>query len=74
MTTTGLVRCDGCKHNHYSAPGGQAGNRTPHSRCSALNADIKMILGEHQKWLGSAIPKECPTYPERAGKSLEQSQ
>ena len=55
-----LPTCHGCRKNWYSAPGGQAWNRTPHSRCLALAADIPMIMGEHQKWLGSEVPAACP--------------
>lgn len=57
-----MLTCHGCKHCHYSAPGGQAWNRTPHSRCSELRVDVPMILGEHGKWLGSKVPAPCPVH------------
>lgn len=47
------VRCDGCKHNLYSAPGGQKGLDypwrdpillLPHSRCTFFAAYIPMIV------------------------------
>lgn len=56
------VRCDGCKHNHYSAPGGQALRPFPHSWCLELQRAIPMRLGPHEKWLSSEIPADCPTF------------
>ncbi|MBK8072902.1 MAG: hypothetical protein IPK34_13205 [Ramlibacter sp.] len=35
-------------------------NRQPHSRCLALSCDVPMVLGEHEKWLASEVPGECP--------------
>lgn len=66
----GLKTCHGCKSNHYTAPDGQTGDwpgrpailSQPHSRCSALKVYVPMILGEHGKWLGSEVPKECPAH------------
>lgn len=57
-----LLTCHGCRQCLYSAPGGQAWNRTPHSRCKALARDIPMVLGPHEKWLGSEVPTDCPEY------------
>jgi hypothetical protein len=68
MSTTNLQRsaatltCHGCKSCLYSAPGGQAWNRQPHSRCIALKVDVPMILGERDKWLGSEVPRDCPEH------------
>lgn len=59
------LTCHGCKHCWYSAPYGQAWNRSPHSRCLALDADVPMIMGEHDKWLGSDVPAECPTHAQQ---------
>lgn len=66
------LTCHGCKHCHYSAPGGQqwaAGNPNlpaillqPHSRCSVLRVYVPMILGEGGKWLGSEVPQGCPEH------------
>lgn len=64
--------CHGCKHTLYSAPGGQHRNPAPHSRCSSLSRDIPMVLGPHQKWIGSELPVDCPiplTQRERALRS-----
>ncbi|MGE3342270.1 MAG: hypothetical protein AB7L71_02450 [Vicinamibacterales bacterium] len=58
----GLLTCHGCKHVHYTAPWGQAWDRTPHSRCSELRRNIPMVMGPHDKWLGSQIPADCPTH------------
>lgn len=55
-----METCHGCPRVLYSAPGGQAWDRKPHSRCSALKVNVPMILGEHEKWLGSEVPPECP--------------
>lgn len=63
------LTCHGCKHNWYSAPGGQQTYpgapeilSQPHSRCSALAVHVPMILGEHGKWLGSDVPAGCPEH------------
>lgn len=65
------MTCHGCKHCWYSAPGGIQGAdypgrpkilSQPHSRCTALRAYVPMVLGEHGKWIGSAVPRECPEY------------
>lgn len=57
------LTCHGCKHCWYSAPGGQLPRKPyPHSRCLALNADIPMVLGPGQKWLGSEVPTACPVH------------
>jgi hypothetical protein len=74
-----MAKCAGCKHNYYSAPGGQRGYPgcapivlEPHSRCLHLEAYIPMVI-EKQKgsdgtsstvWVSSAIPPDCPTYPQ----------
>lgn len=55
-----LETCHGCRFNLYSAPGGQRLVPFPHSRCLKLQANIPMILGPHEKWLGSRIPEDCP--------------
>lgn len=57
------IRCDGCTGNVYSAPGGQALKRWPHSRCSWLDRDIPMILGDHGRWIASDVPLDCPRHP-----------
>lgn len=57
-----MKTCHGCSDCHYTAPGGQAWNRSPHSRCSRLGVDVPMVLGDHQKWLGSEVPDSCPVY------------
>lgn len=58
-----LLTCHGCKHCWYSAPGGQPPLKPyPHSRCTALAADVPMILGEQDKWLGSEVPAGCPEH------------
>ena len=67
--TLRLGRCDGCKHNWYSAPGGQAGKPDPHSRCLDLQADIPMVLGDKGVWLASAKPAHCA---ERRGENVRQ--
>jgi hypothetical protein len=53
--------CHGCTHNWYSAPGGQAHNREPHSRCLFFARDIPMLV-ERDRWYGSTIPPACPTF------------
>jgi hypothetical protein len=53
--------CQGCTHNWYSAPGGQAHNREPHSRCLHFARDIPMLM-DRERWYGSAIPPGCPTF------------
>lgn len=60
--------CHGCKHCHYSAPDGQHWNRAPHSRCTALSADVPMVLGPapEKKWIGSEVPRGCPQYQQPA--------
>jgi len=58
--TPRLGRCDGCKHNWYSAPGGQVGKPQPHSRCLALQLDIPMVLDARGNWLYSMKPENCP--------------
>lgn len=67
----GLKTCHGCKGCHYSAPGGQkwatypgapAILLRPHSRCSILKVYVPMLLGDHDKWIGSDVPKECPEH------------
>ena len=55
-----LGRCDGCKHNWYSASGGQALKPEPHSRCTALQQDIPMVLDARGSWLHSLKPENCP--------------
>lgn len=65
-----MLTCHGCKHCCYSAPYGQSGDypgrpailSQPHSRCTALQEYIPMVLGEHAKWLGSEVPVACPTH------------
>jgi len=62
------IRCDGCKHNAYSAPGGQAHNRAPHSRCRFFSRDIPMIVEKRKTasgsveamWIQSDVPVGCP--------------
>lgn len=54
-----LGRCDGCKHNGYSAPHGQALKPTAHSRCLSLQADIPMVIGDKGAWLASMKPPNC---------------
>jgi MinD superfamily P-loop ATPase len=56
------MTCHGCRRCLYTAPGGQAWNREPHSRCVELNVDVPMILGEHDKWVGSKVPSGCPEF------------
>lgn len=64
------VRCDGCNHNWYSAPGGCTGKPFPHSRCLHFNSDIPCIVEKRvgcdgtvsKQWVASAIPADCPTY------------
>lgn len=64
------AKCDGCRHNWYSAPGGQEWNRAPHSRCLLFKADIPMAIEKLRgcdgrltpQWVRSEIPKDCPTY------------
>ncbi len=58
--------CEGCTHNWYSAPGGQAWDRTPHSRCLYLKANIPMVVDKHGSWRSSAIPAGCPTHAQGA--------
>lgn len=63
-------RCDGCRRNLYSAPGGVETKRTPHSRCSWFTADIPMVIQKLRscdgrlspEWIRSEIPKGRPTY------------
>lgn len=72
------MRCDGCNHNHYSAPGGQQGYPgcdpillQPHSRCLHLKAYIPMVIekqrGAHgtsaDVWVKSEVPPACPRLP-----------
>jgi hypothetical protein len=52
-------RCDGCKNNIYSAPGGCVGKPYPHSLCKVLG-DIEMIV-DKGSWAGSLPPQDCPT-------------
>lgn len=59
-TDARLETCHGCRFNLYSAPRGQRLVPIPHSRCLKLQENIPMILGPHEKWLGSRIPADCP--------------
>lgn len=69
-----MLACHGCQHCWYSAPGGQVGDwpgrpailSQPHSRCTALDVYVPMIVGDREKWLGSEIPKECPQHAQPA--------
>lgn len=54
--------CEGCSHNLYSAPGGQAWDRRPHSRCLFLKANIPMVVDARGSWRSSEIPPGCPTH------------
>ncbi len=63
--------CHGCKHCYYSARYGQSGVdypgrpailSQPHSRCTELAVYVPMVMGEHDKWLGSRVPPECPVH------------
>lgn len=63
-------KCDGCDHIRYSAPGGQAWNRQPHSRCMHFNADIPMVVDARGIWLRSEIPAECPRHRNIQGRLL----
>jgi hypothetical protein len=58
-------RCDGCTHNWYAAPCGQAHNPAPHSRCLFFARDIRMLM-DKDRWYGSAIPPGCPTFAQKA--------
>lgn len=62
MFAVALPTCHGCSGCLYSAPGGQAWLRVPHSRCRVLNVNVPMVLGDHGKWLGSKVPADCPIY------------
>jgi PRTRC genetic system protein E len=56
-------KCDGCKHNLYTAPYGQLPRTThPHSRCKLLAVDVPMITDGKDKWLSSLIPPGCPVH------------
>jgi hypothetical protein len=65
-----MLTCHGCKHCLYAARYGQAGEwpgrpailSQPHSRCSALNSYVPMVMGEQDKWLGSVVPEGCPEH------------
>lgn len=65
-----MLTCHGCKHCHYSAryglkgdyPGRPAIVALPHSRCTALDAYVPMVMGEGDKWLGSEVPPGCPEH------------
>lgn len=64
------VTCHGCKHCHYTAPRGQAGDypgrpailSQPHSRCLELADYIPMIVDVRGKWLGSDVPPACTVH------------
>lgn len=56
------LSCNGCKHLHYSAPGGQAWNRQPHSYCRALRAAVPMVVENQDHWVSSEIPPGCPEH------------
>lgn len=65
------VRCDGCAHNYYSAPGHKLLDKPyPHSRCILLNADVPMVIEMKRgcdrrlspDWIASVIPPGCPTH------------
>ncbi len=58
-------RCDGCDHNHYTAPHGQSGRPEPHSRCRFFNAYIPMNVDKQGNYLDSVIPPGCPTYSQK---------
>lgn len=66
--------CHGCKHCWYTAPKGLTGDYAgrpeilsqPHSRCINLDTYVPMILGEHGKWIGSAVPEKCPQFPQHS--------
>lgn len=70
-------RCDGCKHNWYSADNGQQGYPgcdpillQPHSRCLHFAAYIPMVIERKKgcdgtysnQWVRSEIPPGCPTF------------
>lgn len=65
VTRVGGPTCHGCRSNLYTATWGQEWDRRPHSRCSALNQNIPMILGPHDKWLESEAPGDCPENAKR---------
>lgn len=65
VTRVGGPTCHGCRSNLYTATWGQERDRRPHSRCSALKQNIPMILGPHDKWLGSEVPDDCPENAKR---------
>ncbi len=62
--------CSGCKHCHYTARYGLKGDypgrpeilAKPHSRCTELGVYVAMVMGEHDKWLASEVPRECPEF------------
>lgn len=71
-----MSRCDGCKHNLYSAPNGQLGFPggdpmllEPHSRCLLLNVYIPMVIEKKKGcdgttsavWVRSEKPIGCPS-------------
>lgn len=63
-----LSRCDGCKHNWYSAPGGCAGKPYPHSRCLLFALDVPAVIErkvgcdgtKSPHWVRSEFPAGCP--------------
>ena len=65
-----LHQCDGCKHNHYTAPGGQALKPYPHGRCRFFDDDIPLVVEKIKdcsgqtikKVVGAIIPPGCPTH------------
>lgn len=66
-----LPTCNGCKHCRYSARFGLKGGdypgrpeilSQPHSRCTELEVYVPMVVGEHDKWLASHVPPQCPEY------------
>ena len=72
-TSIGKPSCNGCKHNWYSARNGLAGDYPerpeilgrPHSRCSALDAYIPIVVDDQGKWIASDIPLGCPEYSQQ---------
>lgn len=67
----GQTTCAGCKHNWYSAPGGTAHVKTPHSRCLHFAANIPAVIEKKRgcdgklspEWVDSIKPPDCPTFP-----------
>lgn len=61
MNAARELRCDGCKHCAWIAPGGQRNDAEPHMRCRVLGR-LPAAANRHGDYLHTLVPNGCPTY------------